>query len=215
MNMIHNIHCLEFMKKVPDGYFDLVLTDPPYGLGNRLVNGGNKKRNLAMRKLYKGKKWDVAPSTEVFNEIFRISKNQVIWGGNYFNLPPTRGFIVWDKNIGKPRSMSHVEMAWTSLDFPAHKFQKNTDRKRVHPTQKPTEVMEWAIEYVMLSQTVKTVLDPFMGSGSTAIACEVLGLEWCGCELESDYVDIANERLKAVQESLFKPATLRVTKSLI
>jgi len=96
-----------------------------------------------MKKLYKGKEWDIIPS----KEMFRISKHQVIWGGNYFNLPPTRGFLVWDKNIGNPRNFSHVEMAWTSLDFPAHRLKVNIDRNRVHPTQK-----------------VQTVIDPFMES---------------------------------------------------
>ena len=202
INKIHNINCLEFMRKVPDGYFDLVLTDPPYGLGDRLTNGGSKTDGIAMKKLYKGKEWDVLPSNEIFEEIFRISKNQIIWGGNYFDLPPTRGFIVWDKKQTMP-NYSHVEYAWTSFDYPAHKYEHGTGFEKQHPTQKPLKLIEFCINYGNSFLKSKTIFDPFMGSGTTAVACESLGLEWCGCELEHDYVEIANKRLSKVQLSLF------------
>ena len=203
VNTIINADCLDIMKQIPDNHFDLLLTDPPYGLGDRLTKGGKGNDNIAMKKLYKGKEWDIIPSDEVFKEMFRISKHQVIWGGNYFNLPPTRGFLVWDKNIGNPRNFSHVEMAWTSLDFPAHRLKASIDRKRVHPTQKPQKLMEWCIEYVMKSQKVQTVIDPFMGSGTTALACKAMGLDWLGIEADKEYVDIANKRLGLVQGRLF------------
>ena len=201
MNKIHHIDCLEFMKQVPDDYFDLVLTDPPYGLGDKLSKGGNKK--VKFHQDYNKSNWiDEVPSDEVFKEIFRISKNQIIWGGNYFNLPPTRGILCWDKNIGTPHNFSHFELAWTSFDRPAMKYQLTNDKNKQHPTMKPLKLIEFCIDYSRIEKHHK-VFDPFMGSGTTAIACKSLGLEWCGCELEEDYVTIANKRLEAVQGSLF------------
>ena len=205
MNKIHNVDCLEFMKTVPDNYFDLVLTDPPYGLGLRTVNGGSKKNTQTkFIKDLKEKKWDDdIPSDEIFNEIFRISKNQIIFGGNYFNLPPSRGFIVWDKMTYIP-TMSQVEFAWTSYDSPARLVKINSNNSnRQHPTQKPSSLMEFCIKNTGDEFKNLKVFDPFMGSGTTAVACQSLGLDWCGCELEADYVAIANKRLEQVQGSLF------------
>ena len=201
---IHHIDCLEFMKQVPDNYFDLVLTDPPYGLGDRLSTQDSTNTNNKFAKLFNASKWnDEVPSKEIFDEIFRISKHQVIWGGNYFDLPPTRGILCWDKNIGRPHNFSHFELAWTSFDRPAFKYVTTNDHKiKKHPTQKPLKLIEFCIDYARLEADAK-VFDPFMGSGTTAVACKSLGLDWCGCELEADYVAIANKRLEAVQGSLF------------
>lgn len=203
LRKIHNTDCLEFMKQVPDKFFDLVLTDPPYGLGNRLSNGGGSFGNSKFAQQYISSGWeDVKPSIEVFEEMLRISKHQVIWGGNYFGLPPTRGFIVWDKKQTMP-TLSACEYAWTSLDKPAKLFSKsNNDASRQHPTQKPIELMKFCLRYAKSEQGWK-IFDPFMGSGTTAIACESVGLEWCGCELEPDYVEIANKRLKLIQPDIF------------
>jgi len=202
LGMIHNEDCLTFMKQVPDNYFDLVLTDPPYGLGDRLTNGGSETDNIAIKKLYKGKEWDVLPSKEIFEEIFRISKRQIIWGGNYFDLPPTRGFIIWDKGMTMP-NYSHVEYAWTSFDYPAHKYKLTSNFEKKHPTQKPDSLIEFCLHYGNANTITETVFDPFMGSGTTAVVCQSLGIDWCGCELEADYVAIANKRLEKVQGSLF------------
>jgi site-specific DNA-methyltransferase (adenine-specific) len=149
------------------------------------------------------KGWDVAPSKELFSEILRISKNQIIWGGNYFELPATRGFLIWDKNISEDFSLAMAEYGWTSFDKLSKIYKRNSDKlNRVHPTQKPISIMEWCLDYAKVEKHHK-VFDPFMGSGTTAVACQSLGLEWCGCELEPDYVAIANKRLEAVQGSLF------------
>lgn len=199
---ILNIDCLEHMRKIPDNYYDLILTDPPYGLGNRLSDGGGKLKNSKMSTLYKEKNWDVLPSKEIFEQIFRISKNQIIWGGNYFDLPPTRGFIVWDK-LQYMHTMSHCEYAWTSFDRPSKMYRKQSAiPNKKHPTQKTEEIIKFSFEYARVEKNYK-IFDAFMGSGTTAVVAESLGIDWCGTELEPDYVEIANKRLSQVQGSLF------------
>lgn len=208
MNKVHHIDCLEFMKQVPDNYFDLVLTDPPYGI------------NFAKQHTGKGwvvrdtKEWDKGrPEKKVFDEILRISKNQIIWGGNYFAdlLSPSQCWLAWDKGQ-RDFSLADGELAWTSYDKAMRFFtisraealqeKRHINPKDRHPTQKPTKLMEWCLDIAKADNTF-IIFDPFMGSGTTAVACKSLGLDWCGCELEADYVEIANKRLEAVQGSLF------------
>ena len=221
MNKIHNMDCLEFMKQVPDDYFDLVLTDPPYGINiNKMnyVTSGAVKVGGAFRNDYSNHntEWDnKIPSKDIFDEIKRVSKNQIIFGGNYFTqaLEPTSSWIIWDKRVEDKYSndFADCEMAWTSYKKPAKIYRflysgmiqqdmKNKD-KRFHPTQKPSKLFENILRDYKTDDC--KIFDPFMGSGTTAIACKSLGLDWCGCELESDYVAIANKRLEAVQGSLF------------
>lgn len=208
MNKIHNMDCLEFMKQVPDNYFDLVLTDPPYGIGidgqKESININNPKAN---RKQHDFKGWDnESPPKEYFDEIFRISKNQVIWGANYFVdklQGNTKGWIIWDKGQ-RGLTMSDCEIAFTSFQRATRIITLNRveillDGSK-HPTQKPLRLFSDILRD--LTEDGK-IFDPFMGSGTTAIACQSLGLEWCGCELEPDYVEIANKRLEKVQGSLF------------
>jgi len=197
MNKIHLGDCLEFMKQVPDNYFDLVLTDPPYG-----INIGRD----SIRQKHDKKDWDKeTPSQEYFEEIFRISKNQIIWGGNYFNLPPSKGFLVWDKKQPYDFTLAMAEYAYSSWDYPAKIYSHSNrgDEDKSHPTQKPTKLMRFCIDFAQRREEIKTIFDPFMGSGTTAYVAQSLGLEWCGCELEEDYVAVANKRLEAVQGSLF------------
>ena len=200
MNRIYNEDCLEFMKRVPDKYFDLVLTDPPYGLGNKGLSGGRE-----FSKKYKKSGWeDTAPGRVTFEEMFRISKNQIIWGANYFNLPASKCFLVWDKKQPYDFTLAMVEQAFCSIDYPAKMFSHSVQiGKKYHPTQKPIKLMEFCVEFARSREDIKTVFDPFMGSGTTAVACQSLGLQWCGCELEPDYVAIANKRLEQVQGALF------------
>lgn len=197
MNKIYNMDCLDFMKQVPDNYFDLVLTDPPYGIGIS---------SNPIRQKHAQKDWDsFTPDKVIFDELFRISKNQIIWGANYFELPPSKCFLVWDKKQPYNFSLAMAELACCSIDFPAKIYSHSNrgDEDKKHPSQKPLKLMEFCLEFAKNREIIKTVFDPFMGSGTTAIACESLGLEWCGCELESDYVEIANKRLKQVQKVLF------------
>lgn len=200
LNKIHCMDCLEFMKQVPDKYFDLVLTDPPYGIGNKFKGGKTGKMNFN-EIVEKG--WDIAPTMEVFNHIFRISKNQIIWGGNYFTLPPTRGFIVWDKQISEDFSLAMAEYAWTSFDALAKIYKISSDKiGRLHPTQKPENVIEYCFNYAKVEKNYKT-FDPFMGSGTTAYVASSMGFDWCGCETDKEMVIKANKRLSQVQGRLF------------
>jgi len=200
LNKIHCMDCLSFMREVPDNYFDLVITDPPYGIGNKFKGGKTGKMNFN-EIVEKG--WDIAPTMEVFNNIFRISKNQIIWGGNYFTLPPTRGFIVWDKQISEDFSLAMAEYAWTSFDALAKIYKISSDKiGRLNPTQKPENVIEYCFNYAKVEKNYK-IFDPFMGSGTTAYVASSMKLNWCGCETDEEMVAKANKRLEAVQGSLF------------
>ena len=218
INKIHNIDCLEFMKQVPDNYFDLVLTDPPYGINiaNKLgeQSGKQHKNNLAKKQEYKQRDWDKKiPSVKIFEEIQRVSKNAIIFGGNYFasSLPNSSCWIVWDKDNGNSY-FADSELAWTNFGTAVrnYKFRWNgmlqqdmmNKEKRYHPTQKPIELFKMILRDYAIKLEKKTVFDPFIGSGTTALACKSLGIDWCGCELEADYAEIARKRLEAVQGSL-------------
>lgn len=201
LNKIHNMDCLEFMRTIPDKYFDLVLTDPPYGIGDKFKGGSNSKMNKFNSIVDKG--WDKAPSNELFDEIFRISKNQIIWGGNYFNLPPTRGFIIWDKQVSQDFTLAMAEYCWTSFDSLAKIFKISSDKQnRYHPTQKPLKLIEYCLEYAKAHKDWK-IFDPFAGSGTTLVACKSQNIDYVGCELDKDYYEVINKRLSQVQGSLF------------
>jgi len=190
-NQVIQGDCLEGMKMLPDKCIDLVLTDPPYGIGI----AGNP-----FRQKYKKSNWDDQPmSKEALKEIFRISKHQVIWGGNYFNLPPTQGFYIWDKVQPKDFSSSMCEYAWSSLQSPAKLYkQRVVSIKKFHPTTKPIDLMRWCLEFF---PDANMVCDPFMGSWTTARACKDLGRDFIGFELSEDYCRVGEERLR--QEVLF------------
>ncbi len=224
MNKIHNMDCLEFMKQVPDNYFDLVLTDPPYGINmaksTNIVSkadiNGKDKKGFSSKKLHGTKEWDSKrPSIYYFNEITRISKNQIIFGGNYFAdmLPASRCWIFWDKKDDDRQGQNFAdgELAWTSFDKNVKRYlfgwiglsyinNRGSDIKQ-HPTQKPLELFKTIIED--FSDTKHKIFDPFIGSGTTAVACKSSNIEFCGCELEPDYCEIANKRLSKVQTSMF------------
>jgi len=199
LGKVHNCDCLEFMRQLPDKCVDLVLTDPPYGIGQ---DGGvfRGRKGDGIRILEK-MGWDnKTPEAEVFNEIIRISKNQIIWGGNYFTdkLPVSRGWLYWEKLMGG--DFSDGELAWSSYDAVLKQFTCcNKMGGKEHPTQKPEELFRWVLTN---HEDCLTVFDPFMGSGTTAVACERLGRKWFGCELEPKYVDIANKRIEAERAQL-------------
>jgi len=182
---------IELMKEYPNGYFDLAIVDPPYGISVNM-NMGRKK---GKRKNYEDKKWDDnVPSNFYFDELFRVSKNQIIWGGNYFDLGPTRHFIFWDKQIPQGLSFSDGEMAWTSFDMAIKKYTlANKQDNRIHPTQKPVKLYKWLL--ANYAKQGDKILDTHLGSGSIAIACHDLGFDLTACEIDKDYFDKSMKRL--------------------
>ena len=150
-----------------------------------------------MAELYRGKTWDVLPSKEYWDELFRVSKNQVVFGANYFlqYLHNTRGFICWDKNQSMP-TLSACELVWTSFDKPAKIMTKSsTDLERFHPTQKPIYIYKYVLEYCRAKNGDK-ILDTHMGSGSIAIACQQMGYDLTACEIDKDYYEAALKRIE-------------------
>lgn len=206
LNIVYNEDCLETMKRMPDKSVDLVLTDPPYGINASSQSLGLRKEHNHKRKWNK-KEWDnETPSQEIFNEIFRISKHQIIFGSNYFNLPPHNHFIVWDKDMSGDVPFAKCELAWTSFNKAPTIIKiriQSENEERHHPTQKPLKLFTNILRDYALKNDYKTIYDPFMGSGTTAIACKSLGLDYIGSELDKDYFEIINKRLQSVQGSLF------------
>ena len=182
--------CLEVMKEL--GRFDAVVTDPPYGIGE---DGGRfRDRNGGGHRVLPKMGWDKArPSDEAFEIILGFACPTIIWGGNYFAdlLPASKGWLYWDKLMGG--DFSDGELAWTSLDRALRKFTLcNKMSGKQHPTQKPVALMEWCLGFV---PNAKTIFDPFMGSGTTLVACQRLGRNGTGIELDKDYWEIACRRV--------------------
>ena len=201
MNVAYNMDCMEYMKTLPDKAFELAIVDPPYGID---INSSGRLGHYGG----KGKTWDSqTPDNAYFKELFRISQNQIIWGGNYFILPPTRCFLIWDKKQPEGVSFASCELAWTSFDASAKTFYYSTlfdDKdKRIHPTQKPVALYEWLLTHY--AKQGDKILDTHLGSGSSRIAAYNLGFDFVGCEIDPDYFKAQEERFKAhtAQESLF------------
>lgn len=198
LNIIYNEDCLETMKRMADKSVDLVLTDPPYGIGIS---------SNPIRQKHIKKEWDNnTPLDLIFNEIFRISKNQIIWGANYFNLPPSKGFLIWDKKQPYDFSLAMCEYAYSSFDFPAkmYSYSNRGDEIKLHPTQKPLDLMTFCLNFALQrDNTIKTIYDPFSGSGTSLVCAKSKGLDYIGSELDKDYFEIINKRLQSVQGSLF------------
>lgn len=209
MIKIYNVDCLPAMKEMPDKAFDLAIVDPPYGDTCNIQSGGGShtKSQVRFHQAYSEdkKEWNRVPGPEYFAELFRVSRNQIIWGGNYFPVPPCRCFIMWDK-IRAVENFSQVEYAWTSFDSPALLFRfcnnggfiLSQQDKKIHPTQKPVALYKWLLtNYAKQGQTI---LDTHLGSGSIAIACHDLGYDLTGYELDADYFQAAKERIERHQQ---------------
>ena len=188
--------CREILPLLPK--VDLVLTDPPYGIGQRLVRGGLGTGHFDRLILSGADKWDFKPDASVFDTIFDIAKNQCIWGGNFFHLPPCDKPLCWNKLRPNQKNLSEWEYAWTSLVGRAEMFTYCANGGFVaketleHPTQKPTPLFRWCIGFFHDAQTI---LDPFMGSGTTLRAAKDLGRKCIGIEIEEKYCEIAVKRL--------------------
>ena len=189
------------MARYPDNYFDLAIVDPPYGIGDKFKGGKSGKMQFN-EVVDKG--WDCVPSAEYFIELQRVSKNQIIWGGNYFDLPPTRCFIVWDKCISDDFTLAMAELAWTSFDKLAKIFKYSVPKDgKIHPTQKPQKLYKWLLD--KYAKEGYKILDTHLGSGSIAIACHDYGFELTACELDKEYYDKAIQRIQnhVSQQKLF------------
>lgn len=193
ITLIHD-DCMNVLRELPSKCFDLAIVDPPYGINitssGRLGHYGNSP-----------KRWDkTPPDSDYFNHLFRISKNQIVWGGNYFCLPPTRCFIIWDKLQPQSISFASCEYAYTSFDLSAKTFYlrpQNADISRIHPTQKPVALYKWLLQHY--AKPNDKILDTHLGSGSIAIACHDLGFELTGIELDDYYYEAARKRIQTHQ----------------
>ncbi len=202
--VIYNADCRDILPLIPDKSIDLVLTDPPYGIGE--AAGKNRSRGkLAISKDYGALGWDDEPiRQELIDRIIDIPDRAIIFGGNYYYLPPTPCWLIWDKDNGAT-DFADCEMAWTNLDMAVRRLkwrwngmlQEDMGNKeiRCHPTQKPLPVMKWCITKADKCGINNLILDPFLGSGTTAVAAKILGRKCIGIELEEKYCEIAAKRL--------------------
>lgn len=202
LNHLYNMDCMEAMKEIPDGYFQLAIVDPPYGIGHdgqrrRIHN--NPKHN---RKYHEKKGWDkTPPPAEYFRELERVSINQIIFGGNYF-APQlsrgTKGWLVWDKGQ-HGLSMSDCELAYTSFDCPTRVVVMNRCELQqdgtIHPTQKPVKLYRWILAHY--AQPGDRILDTHAGSAASLVACYRMGFDFLGFEIDGGYFKAAQERLAA------------------
>ena len=200
---VYNIDCMEFMKTLPDKCFGLTIADPPYGVS--YARGKNGWGVCDNRPNLEDVKWDKEiPQKEFFDELLRVSDKVIIWGGNYFThlLPVSKCWLVWDKCNGTTNKsvFADAELAWTNMTKVVKMFHlrqmgfisDTKDGKRIHPTQKPTELYEWLI--INYAKDGDTIFDPMFGSGSSRIAAHKLGYDYVGCEIDKEYFDKANER---------------------
>ena len=194
-SVVYNEDCVEGLKRFSDNHFDLAIVDPPYGLGNKLVDGG-AGRNGKFDKNRDSVKWDILPNDEYFTELMRVSKNQIIWGSNYFQLPPTRCNLIWYKM--QEFSGADFELAWTSFDkaskaFKMSRVEAYSDGK-IHPCQKPIKLYEWILKNY--ANEGDLILDTHLGSGSIRIACQKSGFNFVGFEIDKDYYEAQEKRFK-------------------
>jgi site-specific DNA-methyltransferase (adenine-specific) len=188
------------MARYPDNYFDLAIVDPPYGIDAGKMTMGSGKHIFK-----KGKDWDSSvPDSNYFKELFRVSKNQIIWGGNYFILPLNNNWIIWDK-LNPNLSFSEGEMAWCSIKKNVRIFKRlstlpDYDGKKRHPTQKPIKLYEYCL--MNYAKEGDKIVDTHRGSASLDIACHNLGFDLVTCELDTDYFNDGNKRLKQHQDQL-------------
>lgn len=199
LSIVQNMDCMEFMKGYPDKFFELAIVDPPYGIDI------NKSGRLVKEKGWDYKAWDQGtPDETYFTELKRVSKNQIIWGGNYFPLSPTKCFLIWDKQQPEGVSFASCEFAWTSFDSVAKTFYKRPQGDiRIHPTQKPIELYKWLLN--CYAKQGDKILDTHLGSGSSRIAAYIMGFNFYGCEIDKDYYEAQEKRFKehTAQGTLF------------
>jgi site-specific DNA-methyltransferase (adenine-specific) len=186
---------MEFMRNVPDKYYDLCLVDPPYGIGVNVNMGRRKGDKKSDYHKFEGEDKSI-PTAEYFTELFRISQNQIIWGGNYMteHLPPSPCWLIWDKGFSEDVTFAQIELAWTSFASSAKKFYKHPNQlNRIHPTQKPVALYKWLL--TKYAKQGDKIFDSHGGSMSIAIACHDLNFDLDVCELDAEYYEQALKRL--------------------
>ena len=186
---ITNEDCMDLLRRTPDNFYDISICDPPYGIGIS---------NNPVRQKHNKKTWDDSmPNEEYFKELFRVSKNQIIWGGNYFidYLSNSQGFIIWDKKQPENFSLAMCEFAYSSIQSPAKIFRYSvlSEKDKIHPTQKPVALYKWLLD--KYAKEGDKILDTHLGSMSIAIACADYGFELVGCELDLDYYNAGIKRI--------------------
>jgi site-specific DNA-methyltransferase (adenine-specific) len=188
---LYNCDNMDFMKQIPDNYYDISIIDPPYGINRNGMNMGNSVFNKD------DKKWDnEIPSKDFFSELFRISKNQIIWGGNYFPLPQSQYFAIWDKGETMyGRDFAECEYAWVSSGGTRIYKKSPNQPERIHPTQKPVSLYKYLLD--KYAKQGDKIFDSHLGSMSIAIACHDYGFELDGCELDPEYFEKGIQRVKS------------------
>ena len=193
---ITNEDNMALMSRYPDNYFDLAIVDPPYGILNKTKRGLQRSPH---KYKVRAENWDYVPDEKYFNELFRISKNQMICGGNYFNLPLTQSWIFWYKHQPVD-NYAKGELFWTSFDKPLQCFDFmyygniNSEPNRFHPTQKPVALYKWLLD--KYAKQGDKILDTHLGSGSIAIACHDYNFQLTACELDTEYYENGLQRIK-------------------
>ncbi len=201
---------MELMARYKDNHFDLAIVDPPYGIGtmnNIFKNSTPKNRNKNREEKYICKNWDIKPNKKYWEELFRVTKNQIVFGANYFteNLYSSSGWAYWDKNTGN-NDFSDGEIIFTSFNKALRSYKINSKsgtkggKERIHPTQKPIKLYEWLL--MNYAKEGDKILDTHLGSGSIAIACHNLKYDLTACELDKEYFDAAMKRLKRHQQQI-------------
>ena len=204
---VYNMDCMEGMAAFPDKFFDLAIVDPQYGIDVANMNmgiGKSKKASKAKNRKWVAKDWDKEPPTQdFFIELFRVSKNHIIWGGNYFNLGPCKHYIIWDKEMPNGLSFADCEMAWTSFDRAPKMFRYSAyldKADKIHPTQKPIALYKWLLENY--AKPGDKIVDTHLGSQSSRIAAYKLGFDFWGYEIDKDYFEQGDKRF---QDSISMP----------
>ena len=200
---LYNADCMDILKQTPDKYYSLCIVDPPYGININVSMGRRKGDKKSNYHKFAGEDNGI-PNEEYFKELFRVSKNQIIWGGNYMTdfLYPSSCWLLWDKGFSEDVTFAQFEMAWTSFKSSCKKFDYNAAKNidRIHPTQKPVQLYKWILN--KYAKEGDTILDSHLGSGSSAIAAHDGGFEFTGIELDEEYYNAAKERIILHQRQL-------------
>jgi len=199
---VKNMDCMEYMSQFPDKYFELAIVDPPYGININVNMGRRKGDKKSNYHKFAGNDYET-PKQNYFDELFRVSQNQIIWGGNYMTdfLYASSCWLLWDKKFSEEVTFAQFEMAWTSFKSSAKKFDKHPNQQnRIHPTQKPVELYRWLLQNY--AKPNYKILDTHLGSGSSRIAADMERFDFYACELDKDYFDASCKRFDEYKQQL-------------